>query len=102
MPGGKAPRAAGDRFERACAIRLRKAGYLVIRSAGSLGPADLVAFREDRIATFVQCKITDNMTAQARADFYRVAFDAGAMAVLATRPIPRGGVHWLRLTNDGG
>lgn len=101
MTGGKAPRQAGDRFERSCLLRLRDAGYIAIRSAGSYGPADLVALRADRLPALVQCKITDHMTARERASFYAVAEDAGAMAILACRPANGRGVLWVRVNPEG-
>lgn len=102
MTGGKAPRAAGDRFERANMERLRAAGYLVIRSAGSHGPADLVAMRGDRMPALIQCKITDTTTARQRAAFYRVAEDAGALAVLAYRTGGRrSGIGYARINPEG-
>lgn len=102
MTGGKAPRAAGDRFERAIFEKLRIAGYLVVRSAGSHGPADLVAFRSDRLPALIQCKITDNTTTRQRAAFYRVGENAGAMAVLAYRTGGRrGGIGFVRVNPEG-
>ena len=101
MTGGKAPRAAGDRFERACALRLKAFGFLVIRSAGSLGPADLVALRGDRLPALVQCKITDNTTVRTRIAFHRLATDAGAVAVLVFRPAKRRGAIWVRVDDAG-
>jgi Holliday junction resolvase len=100
MPGGKAPRAAGDRFERGTVLRLRDAGYLVIRSAGSHGVADIVALRSDGPPILVQCKITDNMTARERATFRRLADHAGAFPVIAYRPGNRG-VAYARINAEG-
>lgn len=102
MTGGKAPRAAGDRFERACMDKLRIAGYLVIRSAGSHGPADLVAFRSDRLPALIQCKITDNTTTRQRCAFYRTGEDAGAVVVLAYRTNGRrGAIGFVRVNPEG-
>jgi Holliday junction resolvase len=101
MTGGKAPRLRGDRFERACVARLKTAGYYVIRSAGSHGAADLVAFRSDRLPAFISCKVTDNTTTRQRAAFYRTAEDAGALAVLATRPANGRGITWQRVNPEG-
>ena len=100
MTGGKAPRAAGDRFERATVLRLREAGYLVVRSAGSHGVADIVALRGDRLPSLVQCKTTDNTTARQRTAYYKVAADAGAVAVLAFKPNGRG-LAFLRVRPNG-
>lgn len=101
MTGGKAPRAAGDRFERACVERLRLAGWLVIRSAGSHGPADLVALRSDRPPALVQCKLGGAMTKYARAQFLDIAVSAGAVAVIASRP-NRGHIQWVLVLNNNG
>src|SRR5262245_54420912 len=101
MTGGKAPRAAGDRFERACFQRLQAAGWHVIRSAGSHGPADLAAFRADRLPVWVQCKITDNVSLRQRIAFYRIAEDAGVMAVIVSRPGTRQGALWVRIDPSG-
>ena len=46
---------AGRRLEWKVRKRLEGAGWFVIRSAGSKGPCDLVAFQRDRVL-FVQCK----------------------------------------------
>lgn len=85
MTGGIAPRRKGDRHERACVLRLRTAGYHVIRSAGSLGPADLWAMRGDRVPIWISCKVTDATTKAERRAFNAIAADAGALAVIASR-----------------
>jgi Holliday junction resolvase len=99
MTGGKAPRARGDRFERACVIRLRTAGYEVIRSAGSLGPADIWAARGDRVLIWVQCKVTDTTTRAERVAYRTRANDAGALAVIASK---RGRMTVWHIITDGG
>lgn len=99
-PGGKAPRQAGDRFERTCTARLRALGFLVIRSAGSLGPADLVALRGDTLPLLISCKITDNTTTRLRREFLAIANDAGALAIIATKP-DRGRIAWARISTGG-
>lgn len=101
MTGGAAPRAAGDRFERACFERLRAAGWLVVRSAGSHGPADLVALRSDRGPVLVQCKIGGAMTKHGRAQFYETAMNVGAVAVIASKP-SRGHISWRLVLNNNG
>ena len=100
MTGGKAPRAAGDRFERVCVAQLRECGYLVIRSAGSLGPADLVAMRGDGLPLLVSCKVTNATTKRERALFQTRAADAGCLALIATKPSP-GRILWLRIGPEG-
>jgi Holliday junction resolvase len=52
-------REKGDRFEHLCRTALREQGWVVVRSAGSLGFADLVAFRSDHAPWFISCKATD-------------------------------------------
>lgn len=96
-PGGSAPRAAGDRFERAVCDRLRALGYLVIRSAGSFGVADVVALRGDTLPLLVSCKISDHMTTAERMEFLAAATDAGALAVIAFKP-SRGNIGWCRIS----
>jgi Holliday junction resolvase len=100
VTGGAAPRAAGDRFERACVMRLRALGYLVIRSAGSLGPADLVAMRADTLPLLVNCKITDTTTTRTRTEFHDIAIDAGALPIIATKP-NRAVIRWQKIAADG-
>jgi len=38
----------------------RKAGYTVVRTAGSHGPWDIVAVRSDRPSECIQCKRVEN------------------------------------------
>ena len=47
---------AGRRLEWKVRKRLEGAGWFVIRSAGSKGPCDLVAFQRDRVLFVRQCK----------------------------------------------
>lgn len=96
MTGGKAPRAAGDRHERACMARLRALGYLVIRSAGSFGVADVVALRGDTLPLLISCKITDRTTTAERMELMAVAIDAGAIPLIASKP-DRGQIKWTRV-----
>lgn len=102
MAGGKANRQAGDRHERACAAQLRAAGYLVIRSAGSLGPADLVALRADRLPVLVQCKRTDNTTRAERVRLREIGHGFAAVVVLAEKPSRGGPILWHGITENGG
>ena len=56
MTGGKAPRKAGDRFERTCVHHFRDEGYPVVtRAAGSHGIVEVVAAKQGQIL-FVQAK----------------------------------------------
>jgi Holliday junction resolvase len=100
MTGGKAPRAAGDRFERLVIDRLRAHDYLAIRSAGSLGPADIWAARADRGLLLISCKVTDRTTVRERCEFLALAVDAGALAVIASKT-GRGRMAFVRLYGLG-
>jgi Holliday junction resolvase len=100
VTGGKAPRARGDRFEHVVTARLRALGFYVCRSAGSLGPADLVALRGDSLPLLINCKITDNTTTRIRRELANIANDAGALAIIATKP-NRGKISWQRIDADG-
>jgi Holliday junction resolvase len=100
MTGGKAPRAAGDRFERLVIERLRAHDYLAIRSAGSLGPADIWAARADRGLLLISCKVTDRTTVRERVAFLALAMDAGALAVIASRT-GRGRMAFVRIYGLG-
>ena len=100
MTGGKAPRAAGDRFERLVIDRLRAFDYLAIRSAGSLGPADIWAARADRGLLLISCKVSDRTTVRERVAFLALAVDAGALAVIATKT-GRGRMQFVRIHDMG-
>lgn len=52
----------GADFERSLKKYLESLGYFVVRSAGSKGPVDLVAFGHDGIF-FIQCKLTGKISA---------------------------------------
>ncbi len=47
----------GTRLEYIARDKLKSAGFIVVRSAGSKGPLDLVAWKEDDLR-FIQCKRT--------------------------------------------
>lgn len=97
MTGGKAARAAGDYFERRTRDALVADGWTVIRSAGSLGIADLVALRADSDPLLISCK---RGGALPRAELFRLvdtARRAGAVAVLARQRRP----GWAELEEIG-
>jgi Holliday junction resolvase len=100
MTGGKAPRARGDRFERVVIDRLRAFDYLAVRSAGSLGPADIWAARADRGLLLISCKVTDKTTVAERCGFLALAVDAGALALIATKT-GRGRMQFVRIHGLG-
>lgn len=101
MTGGKAPRARGDRFERACIDRLRAFDYLAVRSAGSHGPADIWAARADRGLLLISCKVTDRTTVAERCAFLALAADAGALALIASTT-GRGRIQFARIHGPNG
>jgi Holliday junction resolvase len=87
---GNANRQRGDYFERQCRGALEAAGWVVVRSAGSLGPADLVAVRrnsEDRPhVLLISCKVDGRASPAERARLLEVADQAAAEPLLASRP----------------
>lgn len=97
MPGGKAPRAAGDYFERRTRDALEHAGWLVIRSGGSLGVADLVALKNGHVPLLVSCKKGGYMTRPEVFALCEAAALAGAAPILATGKRP----GWADLTEIG-
>jgi Holliday junction resolvase len=97
VSGGKAPRAAGDYFERRTKDALEADGFYVIRTAGSHGIADLVALRAGEPALMISCK---RGGAIGRAELFRLvdtARKAGALAVLARQRRP----GWAELEEIG-
>lgn len=46
----------GTSFEYRIADKYRRAGYIVLRARGSLGPADLIALKAGERDVFIQCK----------------------------------------------
>jgi Holliday junction resolvase len=80
-------RTRGDYFERQTRDVFTDAGWLVVRSAGSLGPADLVALRAGHPPVIVSCKISGRLSYAERAELADLADAAGAAPVLASRPV---------------
>jgi Holliday junction resolvase len=75
---------AGADLERAARKVLEENGYFVVRSAGSKGPVDLVAFKPGEVL-FVQCKTWDaRMSGLSRREFYWIAYNVGAKALLCS------------------
>lgn len=83
----------GAAFENRVKDRFEEAGYYVVRSAGSQGVADLVAFdlMADRIThhpvpIMIQCKRGKNgLGVEAWNHFYAIADAAGCLAVVAQK-----------------
>lgn len=97
MSGGKAPRAAGDYFERRTRDALEHDGWLVIRSGGSLGVADLVALRDGYTPLLVSCKKNGYLTRSELFVLVEAAHMAGAAAILAIGKRP----GWAELVEVG-
>jgi|KBSMisStaDraftv2_1062788.scaffolds.fasta_scaffold97388_2 Holliday junction resolvase len=96
-------RKRGDYFERQTRSALECAGWVVVRSAGSLGPADLVAVRRNSMGTahvlLVSCKTNGRASPAERAALLKVADQAAAEPLLASRPA-RGTIELVTL-EDG-
>lgn len=74
----------GMAFERAVRKDLEGRGYFVVRSAGSRGPADLVAMRKG-IVLLVQCKLAGKLKMREYIRLIRVAEMTSCAIVLATK-----------------
>ena len=93
---GNRNKANGDAFERATAKRLRADGWQVVRAAGSLGPADLVALAPG-IVLLVQCKSgAEIMSHEEWNDLLSLADRLGVFAIVADRPA-RGVYRYRRI-----
>lgn len=88
--------ANGATFERKVAALLTTDGYLVMRSSGSHGEADLVALKQGQVL-LVQCKSNGRLDPGDWNGLHEVAQRVGAVALLAHRPAPGKVVYW-RLT----
>lgn len=87
---GNANRQRGDYFERQTKAALQAAGWVVVRSAGSLGPADLVAVRRNSLGgahvLMVSCKTNGTASPAERAKLVDTADQAAAEPLMAHRP----------------
>jgi Holliday junction resolvase len=78
----------GADLERKIRARLEEDGYYVVRSAGSKGVLDLVAFRADQ-TLFIQVKSgKGKMTRAERMELVDLAADHGATPVLYEDMVP--------------
>lgn len=95
-----ANRQAGDYFERQTKSALQAAGWLVVRSAGSLGVADLVAVRRNSMGgphvLLVSCKVNGRTSPAERAALLEAAEQSAAEPLLASRPT-RGTIELVTL-----
>ena len=72
----------GANFERAVKKGLEGFGLFVVRSAGSKGPADLIAIDESGDVTLIQCEV--NATTKRKRDAlkkYAIAYNCHALMV---------------------
>lgn len=81
-------RQRGDYFERQTRDALTDSGWLIIRAAGSLGPADLVALRNGSMPLLLACKTSKRISPAERMALIIAAQQAGARPLLATRVRP--------------
>jgi Holliday junction resolvase len=89
----------GHNRERAVKLLLEQDDWVVIRTAGSLGVADLVALKAGKQPRLIEVKSTaggpyERFSPKDRADLIFAAFMAGAAAELAWWP-PRGKLRWI-------
>ena len=89
-------RSRGDYHERRVRDQLMERGFYVVRAAGSLGPADLVALRHDRKPRLIACKITGSITYDELNGLWTSAVLAGATPLIASRTKP-GVIGWQML-----
>ena len=82
-------RTRGDYFERQTRDALEAHGWVVVRAAGSLGPADLVALRHGNTPLMVACKVgVLRIDPHERLALIQTAYQAGARPLLAHRAVP--------------
>jgi Holliday junction resolvase len=95
MRGGASPRRRGDSFERRVRSELEEDGWLVVRSAGSLGSFDLMAMRAGDEPLLIQVKIDAKINLKDRERLLGDALKSGATAWVVSRgPAPRYRVLW--------
>lgn len=75
----------GRKFEYRVKNYLESCGYLVFRTAGSHGIADLIAFNGDSVPFLIQCKAGEGIETKKEMDNFRlVAYKNHTIPVLAT------------------
>ena len=78
-------RQRGDYFERQTRAALEQAGYYVMRSAGSYGPADLVGLKAGARPVLISCKVHGVLRKPERQRLLDVAAAAGARPLVGVR-----------------
>jgi Holliday junction resolvase len=76
-------RQRGDYFERRAQDALQAEGWWVVRAAGSLGEADLVALKAGWQPRMISCKLTSHLPRKQALQLLDAAEIAGAQALLA-------------------
>lgn len=93
--------ADGRRFEYKVRDALADDGYYLIRSAGSKGLIDVVAFKPGQML-FVQAKRRDGTIGPgSRAALLDLAAMVDALPIVAHQPIPRKPIRYRLLTGPG-
>lgn len=93
-------RQRGDYLERQTREALRAHGWIVIRAAGSLGVADLVALRRSFTPLLISCKTNGRISPAERTAIREAATQSDARALVACRT-RRGYVDLHTVTADG-
>lgn len=73
----------GRKFEYAIRDDLRKRGFVVVRSAGSRSPIDLVALARGHQPVLVQAKRHGRISEAERLELQRMTVQTGALGLLA-------------------
>jgi Holliday junction resolvase len=89
----------GRALEYAVQADLQNEGFETLRSAGSHGAADIVAFKPGQVV-FVQCKLTGNCPPSERAALLRLAALVVGVPIVAARPL-RQRIQYRQLTGTG-
>ena len=88
----------GKNFEDYIARKLRGRGALAVRSAGSKGVYDIVAFKDDK-AYGIQCKTgSARLSRDEKAKIISIAQNYGLIPVLATKE--RGRIVFINLLTE--
>jgi hypothetical protein len=74
----------GRRFEYEIRDNLKKAGYFVIRSAGSHSPVDLIALNKDKVLC-LQLKVNCRPTKLEWVEFYNISVPSNAYKIMVIK-----------------
>lgn len=95
-------RARGDYLERQTKSALQAHGWVVVRAAGSLGVADIVALRAGNTPLLISCKLNGHIAPLERRALIEACQAAGARPIMAARS-KRGvvDIYVVRLDTSG-